>query len=120
MTGLRIFVDDARQTPDGFDMCFKDGSTFLDWLSGHPDTIIDMVSLDHDMGAGLDGYDVVKRLAAMPHTIRAIRIHSANPVGAANMRAYAIDAARHGCMPHLDVIEGGGSYPWRRDRHTAQ
>lgn len=103
----RIYVDDMRDKPDGYDSVFRSGEGFLSWLDGHGDTEITMLSLDHDMGCGrMDGYGLVKRLAVTPNRVREVSIHSMNPVGARNMRLYLRDAAAHGLLPALERVDG--------------
>lgn len=91
MTTVKLWLDDVRPAPDGWVRAFTAGEAIAHFARG---TVI-LASLDHDLGpsdAGT-GYDVLawieKAMAAhawygpMPE----IYIHSANPVGRANMFA---------------------------------
>jgi len=98
MDRTRLWVDDQRKPPDE---SWDWGRTFLtavELLITHG-SVYDEFSLDHDLGehepTGFDflRWVVLSRPDLLP---RVIRIHSANPVGAANMKA---------------VIERSGLYP---------
>lgn len=93
---LKVFLDDLRDPPDDTWIVCRDPSTFIH-LARHADVI----SLDHDLGDGVPtGYQLLVTLETevimhglwsdkMPE----ILIHSANPVGCANMQA-AIDSIK--------------------------
>jgi hypothetical protein len=95
---MKLWVDDVRPAPDGYVWCHSVNETidFISWLdvSGeYFDLPITLVDVDHDAGDyACDGGDYIKFLdyceecwgRDLPF---AIRIHSMNPVGIANMRA---------------------------------
>lgn len=82
---LFIFLDDIRTPPVGYVHCEEINSVLHYLKLGN---VIGM-SLDHDLGENLPtGYDLVKRMVEFnlwPEEF--IYIHSANVVGAINMRS---------------------------------
>ena len=101
---MKLWIDDVRPAPEGYIWChsvfraikeiscaenrieekryFKEDITEEDY--------IELISLDHDAGDYYQyGGDYIKLLDWLEETGRnyPIRIHSANPVGIANMRA---------------------------------
>lgn len=105
---VRIYLDDLR-TPQmsGYDpedwVVVRDGEAFLALARDHTDEL-QAVSFDHDLGLSDDGellpsgYDVLKawieEFEPDPAQVE-VRVHSANPVGAENMRAYWRSWCRH-------------------------
>ncbi len=87
---MKIWLDDIRPAPDGF-IWAHDLFELAALLETHKDQI-ELMSFDHDLGDGIpDGYMIIKWLAEhylnrWPETIR---VHSANPPGAKNIRCYA-------------------------------
>lgn len=91
---MKIYLDDVRETPPDWYRCYtieEVKKLLCDALLGYR-TISDM-SLDHDLGAAYTdplnaptGYDLVKWMAQhdMWPTNKPT-VHSANPVGKANM-----------------------------------
>jgi hypothetical protein len=80
--GIRVWLDDIRPMPDGYDMWIKDAS-YMKRVIEHYE--IDHISFDHDLGKGETGYSVacfIEGLAAekkiKPMTYD---IHSSNPEG---------------------------------------
>lgn len=86
---MRIWLDDLRPAPDGF-IHVKNLAEFRDLIASNADEI-EMMSFDHDLGDGeADGYQISKWFAEN-HLDRwplEIKVHSANPPGAANIRAF--------------------------------
>ena len=104
---MKLWIDDVRPAPDGYVWCksvneikdvivcceiikaSKERDQFLFPTLNKEDVTIEMISIDHDAGdfAHLGG-DYIKLLDWLEETGRnyPIRIHSANPVGVANMR----------------------------------
>lgn len=116
-TGLKLYLDDIRPTPEGWTHCFK-VEEVQEYLKTRP---VEYMSLDHDLGASYlcsncydlakdwrecsqtgctcechktdpqifpSGYDLVKWMAE--HDLWPINkptIHSANPAGRVNMQA---------------------------------
>jgi hypothetical protein len=94
---MRLFLDDIRPAPESWTLAkiAADAIAFLE--AGD----VTELSLDHDLGEPVEevgtGYQVAVWLEEQAHggrwnvVPRTITIHSANPVGRANMQA-AIDA----------------------------
>ncbi len=91
---MNVFMDDVRPGPTSYDAddfwqnwvvvrSVRNTKKLLEWGQ------VNDLSLDHDMGPGQEtGYDLVKWMAEnniWPNG--KISVHSANPVGAENMRA---------------------------------
>ena len=101
---MKLWVDDVRPAPDGYVWCSSvneaiavikacDGRKAWRDKMGLPHNKeveeVDIIDLDHDAGDyASDGGDYIKLLDWLEETGRnyPIRIHSANPVGVANMR----------------------------------
>lgn len=94
---MKLWIDDVRPAPDGY-VWLKSVNEVIDYIDflslddRYFDLPIELVSLDHDAGEyACDGGDYIKFLdyceecwgKDLPF---AIRIHSQNPVGVANMR----------------------------------
>lgn len=99
---MKIWVDDVRPAPEGYVwldtvnkvknciMFYEDMHKVLEknMVYSHGSQI-ELIDLDHDAGNyAADGGDYIKILDWLEETGRnyPIRIHSANPVGVANMR----------------------------------
>lgn len=87
---MRLFVDDIRPAPDGYIWALSVTSAKNDILRyermGEP---LELIDIDHDAGEYFQyGGDYIKLLDWLEETGRnyPIHIHSANPVGIANMR----------------------------------
>jgi hypothetical protein len=85
---MKVFLDDVRPMPDGYDVHAKTAKEAIDLLSTGK---VIFISLDHDLGpeeAGT-GYQVaeyIEREAFYQNLPRLYwQIHSANPVGIKNM-----------------------------------
>jgi hypothetical protein len=85
---MRLYLDDVRPTPVGFDLRAYTADEAMDFLwSGK----VTHISLDHDLGDETDktGYDVARYIegAAYENLIPRLtwEIHSQNPVGRDNM-----------------------------------
>ena len=92
----KLFLDDVRDTPNGWVRAFTAPEAIALLAAGG----IDEISLDHDLGEGEagTGYDVavwIEEQAALGQ-LAPIRwsIHSANPVGRARMEAALRSAER--------------------------
>ena len=104
---MKIWIDDIRPAPEGYHWCksvneakdiisccqsikeANEQDCFLFPIFSKEDVIIELIDLDHDAGDyAVDGGDYIKILDWLEETGRRypIRIHSANPVGVANMR----------------------------------
>ena len=94
---LRIFVDDERPIPVGYNKLFRDGEILLDFLRDNPDINISLLSLDHDLGDDkIDGYELVKRLVELNPNIVTVRFHTSNIIGFHNMGNYLVNAKKIG------------------------
>lgn len=86
--GIKVWLDDERPMPDGYTHHCKTAEEAIDLIS---QDIVSEISLDHDLGEGRKtGYDVACFIEIQTQLgnlgyIRC-RIHSQNPVGAANMK----------------------------------
>lgn len=84
MTGLKLYLDDERSTPEGWlRVCTPEGA--IDVLTNN---VVEWVSLDHDLGLGDDrtGYTVAKWIEERAHTARSYPVpqvvcHSDNGPG---------------------------------------
>lgn len=96
---MKIWVDDVRPAPDGYDIWCKSVNrakqTILRYSSmvnadGVEEDWIELIDIDHDAGDYAQyGGDYIKLLDWLEKWKYnyPIRIHSMNPVGVANMRA---------------------------------
>lgn len=88
LTGEWIWVDDMRPAPEEFARHCKTYNqtiaslNYFMWCEGG----IDVISLDHDLGEEKSGYDIAKYIVEEQIPIGAFAVHSANPVGAKNIR----------------------------------
>jgi phosphopantothenoylcysteine synthetase/decarboxylase len=81
---MRIWLDDERPMPQGFDKHFRTGEEVMDILT-YSRSLITHIDFDHDLGKGITGYDVahfIERLAEK-RLVNPIswHVHSSNPVG---------------------------------------
>ena len=97
---MKLWIDDVRPAPEGYFHAYsvEQAKTLIKMmeicdshtLSLSDDTyVLKLISIDHDAGDyASDGGDYIKLLDWLEETGRKypIRIHSMNPVGAANMR----------------------------------
>lgn len=92
---MKIWIDDVRLTPDGY-TGFMTTNAALRFIRQNYN-MIDEISLDHDAGdCAKDGGDYIEVLKELERLTRVHKmdfshikfsLHSANPVGVANMRA---------------------------------
>lgn len=94
---MRLYLDDVRPTPAGFDFRAYTAEEAKHYLMSYP---ITFVSFDHDLGpaeAGT-GYDVAKWIEQQAYERGRPApdwyVHSANPVGAANIHRAMLSAFR--------------------------
>lgn len=86
---LKLFLDDERPAPNASWHHVWTAEEAIDWLET-TGSIITHISLDHDLGQDLTGYDVVCALEELLHDGKinpdvVVTIHSANPAGAKKM-----------------------------------
>ena len=95
---MKIWLDDVRSAPEGFTHHVHSLPELKELLEVlRPDTHIEAISFDHDLGENQpDGYEIVKWLAKyhLDRWPKEIAVHSANPVGAENIRQYAAQVRR--------------------------
>lgn len=85
---MRIWIDDIRPIPEGYDMWIKSVDDAIDFISTHKDEI-SLLDLDHDAGDYFgQGGDYIKILDWLEEQQISlpISIHSGNPVGVRRMR----------------------------------
>lgn len=86
---MKIWVDDLRPVPDGYVGAKSVNETIRIIEQAEVDKEeIECIDLDHDLGDyAVDGGDAIKILdyLAERETFYPIKIHTANPVGRANM-----------------------------------
>lgn len=95
---MKLFLDDIRDAPDGTKVSdfwdtwkvIRTYETMIDHLTRGKN--IEVISLDHDLGAEQTGYDVAKWIEEKVATDcnyfpPMIYVHSANPVGRRNILA---------------------------------
>ena len=93
---MKLWIDDVRPAPEGYAWCqsvdeAKSRITGVEVYNSvnRMDCAIELIDIDHDAGEYAQfGGDYIKLLDWLEETGRnyPIRIHSANPVGVANMR----------------------------------
>lgn len=102
---IKIFVDDERPIPVGYTHLFRDGESFLEWLSLNINENIYLLSLDHDLGDNkIDGYELVKRLVELNPKILKVQFHTSNFEGFKNMGYYLLNAKSSGLIQNIDEI----------------
>ena len=112
---MQIFLDDERSPPTGDWHAVRDATAFLAAIRLYRPTII---AFDHDLGSDGAGFalpngqhcmhllidEAMDHPAAFDH-LRLVILHSANPVGRANMRGLLESAQRHGILPSVRIVE---------------
>lgn len=101
---MRLFLDDERHPPDGWNLV----RTADEAIAALQQGIVERVSLDHDLGEGKTGYDVLLWLeqAVLENPefpVPEIFIHSANPVGCRRMEAAKRSILRLACQEMVRV-----------------
>jgi hypothetical protein len=95
---MRLYLDDLRITPTGFDVRAFTAAEAIEVLkTGN----ITFISFDHDLGEPEcgTGYDVAKWIEEQAHTNSMFvmpdwTVHSGNPVGAGNIQRAMLSADR--------------------------
>lgn len=108
MNRVKIIVDDERIPPNGW-MSFLNPEAFIAWRRANQDVVIDVLSLDNDMGLDfMSGYDLVQYLEEVdsmnPQSIKRLQFHSANPIAVKNMYSYACNAQKYGSFSESMTI----------------
>jgi hypothetical protein len=83
---MRVWLDDKRKMPDGFDVHCWTADQCIEYLSRQK---VSLISFDHDLGGEKTGYDVARWIEEAVYggrmSVPEWRVHSANPVGAVNI-----------------------------------
>jgi hypothetical protein len=94
---VRIYLDDVRKTPYGWVRCYNTHELIK--LFREHESEVEIISLDHDLGEGLDEgiyflnwLEEQLYMGSVQH-LPEIRIHSDNPVGRKNLEA-ALDSCK--------------------------
>ena len=92
MRPIYVYLDDLRDAPSPEYKVIRSYDEFVDYfMSVGNMTRMHIVSFDHDLGPGKNGYDCAKWLVnwCMEHGygVPTYTIHSANPVGAENIKS---------------------------------
>lgn len=80
---MNIWLDDKRDPPEYGEWIVV--RTAKDAIKSLITGGVDLISLDHDLGTWLTGYDVCKWMAKHNVWPREVRVHSSNPVGRLRM-----------------------------------
>lgn len=82
---IKVYFDDLREPPDDTWVVIRDIATFQDYVvkNGVPK----FISFDHDLGGDERAIDAIKWMIEKELEIYQWQIHSANPVGAENMKS---------------------------------
>jgi len=85
---MKLFVNDVRSAPDSSWEIARNYKEAINILESEK---VDVLSLDHDLGEDLTGYDIINWLERKVYheEIEApgkILVHSANPVGVNNIK----------------------------------
>lgn len=88
---MKLWIDDVRPAPEGYIWCksVDMAKSVIIWYSYRENETVELIDIDHDAGDyACCGGDYIRLLDWLEETRRnyPIRIHSANPVGVANMR----------------------------------
>ncbi|MDQ0190619.1 cyclic-phosphate processing receiver domain-containing protein [Alicyclobacillus cycloheptanicus] len=80
--GIKLFLDDMRTCPDGYVLARNYDECILMLTACE----VEVLSLDHDLGAARTGYDVAKWIVEKNRWPKQICFHTSNPVGRRNMQ----------------------------------
>jgi hypothetical protein len=93
---MKLYLDDIRNPKVPEEWCIV--RTAEEAIRMLETGKVDFISFDHDLGTELTGYDVAKAIEELVYYGRIkcpeYNVHSANPVGANNIRA-AMEAIKH-------------------------
>ncbi|MGU8836267.1 cyclic-phosphate processing receiver domain-containing protein (plasmid) [Clostridium perfringens] len=97
---INLYVDDLRDCPKDFIIA----RTFNEAISILENYNINILSLDHDLGADSNnnilpsGYDLAKYICEHGILINKVYIHTDNPVGRDNIYSILVSAQRRGFL----------------------
>jgi len=85
---MKLFVDDVRKSPDS---SWEIARTYKEAIDALKSGMVEVLSLDHDLGEDLTGYDIINWLERKVYheeieAPKEILVHSANPVGVNNIK----------------------------------
>ena len=76
-------------------------------MSENPNTEVELLSLDHDLGQDvMDGYTLTRELVSLENNIKNVQFHTDNIIGLKNMYYYLTNAKKHGMLPNMENIHG--------------
>lgn len=106
---MKVWLDDLRPMPLGFDTCVKTAPEAIKLLETKKVTLI---SFDHDLGDGAGtGYEVAVWIEGAAFLMQIPRlaweVHTQNPVGAKNIRAAMEGAEKHWTKWEEITMRGG-------------
>jgi len=105
----RIFLDDIRFVPQGYNLVFRNGEDLIKYLQEHPNEHYELISFDHDLGQNvMDGFDVVKEIVnneKINFTFDKFQFHTDNLTGFINMFYYLISARKNNVISENGLID---------------
>lgn len=105
----RIFLDDIRFVPQGYNLVFRNGEDLIKYLKEHPNEHYDLISFDHDLGQNvMDGFDVIKEILNNENinfTFDKFQFHTDNLTGFVNMFYYLISARKNNVISMKGLID---------------
>lgn len=105
----RIFLDDIRFVPQGYNLVFRNGEDLIKYLQEHPNEHYELISFDHDLGQNvMDGFDVVKEIVnneKINFTFDKFQFHTDNLTGFINMFYYLISDRKNNVISENGLID---------------
>ena len=105
----RIFLDDIRFVPQGYNLVFRNGEDLIKYLKEHPNEHYDLISFDHDLGQNvMDGFDVIKEIVNNENInfiFDKFQFHTDNLTGFVNMFYYLISARKNNVISMKGLID---------------
>ena len=105
----RIFLDDIRFVPQGYNLVFRNGEDLIKYLQEHPNEHYELISFDHDLGQNvMDGFDVVIEIVnneKINFTFDKFQFHTDNLTGFINMFYYLISARKNNVISENGLID---------------
>ena len=105
----RIFLDDIRFVPQGYNLVFRNGEDLIKYLKEHPNEHYDLISFDHDLGQNvMDGFDVIKEIVNNENinfTFDKFQFNTDNLTGFVNMFYYLISARKNNVISMKGLID---------------
>lgn len=103
---MNMFLDDERVAPYPWIHIYS-GEDLIEALKNSTITV-ETLSMDHDLGSGMDGYETVKEIV-MNHPrvlekVHLIQFHTDNSMGRVNMYKYLKNAQRCNAIPSSVIV----------------